>query len=186
MEFNYEVTLKNKNSMDVRLFAGAFLYGTQLDRLNYAFRMNGMTGSQDYLFDYNYVGRNETNGVGFAQFTENDGAFKVWTPLGQTTKWLLAMNIKSPKIGQIPIKLFLDLGTSEFNESLFNERMLYAAGFNVTIFKNFFELYIPLVYSKDIKDALNANNKGGFFDTMRFTLNLHNIKPKKIIETNFF
>jgi hypothetical protein len=80
-------------------------------------------------------------------------------------------------------KSLLSLGV---NESLVNERMLYAAGFNVTIFKNFFELYIPLVYSKDIKDALNANNKGGFFDTMRFTLNLHNIKPKKIIETNFF
>jgi hypothetical protein len=55
-----------------------------------------------------------------------------------------------------------------------------------SIFKNFFELYIPFVYSKDIKNALNANNKGGFFDTMRFTLNLHNINPKKIIETNFF
>lgn len=186
MEFKYEVTFKNKNSIDFRLFAGTFLYGNQMDRLKYAFRMNGISGSQDYLFDYNYLGRNETNGIGFAQFTENDGAFKVWTPLGQTTKWLLAMNIKSPKLGKIPIKLFLDIGTSEFNESLLNERMLYAGGFNVSIFKNFFELYIPLVYSKDIKNALNANNKGGFFDTMRFTLNLHNIKPKKIIETNFF
>jgi hypothetical protein len=186
VELNYSISIKKGNSLDFRMFLGAFVYGNTQSRIPYQFRMNGYNGSQDYLFDYNYIGRNETNGVGFAQFTENDGAFKVWTPLGQSTKWLLAMNIKSPKIGQIPIKLFLDIGTSEFNESLFNERMLYAAGFNVTIFKNFFELYIPLVYSKDIKDALKANNKDGFFDTMRFTLNLHNIKPKKIIETNFF
>ncbi len=186
VELNYSISIKKGNSLDFRMFLGAFVYGNTQSKIPYQFRMNGMTGSQDYLFDYNYVGRNETNGIGFAQFTENDGAFKVWTPLGQTSKWLVALNIKSPKIAQLPIKLFLDLGSSEFNESLMNERVLYAAGINVSIFKNYFEIYAPLVYSKDIKNALKANNKDGFFDTMRFTLNLHNIKPKKIIETNFF
>lgn len=186
VELNYSISIKKGNSLDFRMFLGAFVYGNTQSKIPYQFRMNGMTGSQDYLFDYNYVGRNETNGIGFAQFTENDGAFKVWTPLGQTSKWLVALNIKSPKIAQLPIKLFLDLGSSEFNESLMNERVLYAAGINVSIFKNYFEIYAPLVYSKDIKNVLKANNKDGFFDTMRFTLNLHNIKPKKIIETNFF
>lgn len=186
VELNYSISIKKGNSLDFRMFLGAFVYGNTQSRIPYQFRMNGMTGSQDYLFDYNYVGRNETNGIGFAQFTENDGAFKVWTPLGQTSKWLVALNIKSPKIAQLPIKLFMDLGSSEFNESLMNERVLYAAGINVSIFKNYFEIYAPLVYSKDIKNVLKANNKDGFFDTMRFTLNLHNIKPKKIIETNFF
>ncbi len=183
-ELNYAITIKEKNTLDIRLFAGAFVFGQDVDRGPYRFRMSGFNGYQDYLFDYNYVGRNETNGVGFAQFTENDGAFKVWTPLGQTSKWLVAMNIKSPKVGKLPLKLFLDLGTSEFNESLYKDKVLYNFGVDICLWKNIFEIYVPFAYSKDIKTALDVNNKG-FFDTVRFTLNLHNIKPRNFISNNF-
>ncbi len=185
-ELNYSITFKKKNSLDFRLFAGAFAYGNNAEKGPYRLRMSGFNGYQDYLFDYNYVGRNEFNGVGFAQFVENDGAFKVWTPLGQSSKWLLALNIKSPKVGKLPLKLFLDLGTSEFNESLLNDKFLYNVGVDVCLWKNIFEIYIPFAYSSDIKKALEVNNKAGFFDTIRFTLNLHNINPRNIISNNFF
>ena len=148
--------------------------------------MSGYNGYQDYLYDYNYAGRNDQNGVGFAQFTQNDGAFKVWTPLGQSSKWIASLNIKSPTIAKLPIKLFLDIGTSEFNESLYHNKFLFASGIEICLVKNILECYIPVFYSDDIKTALKANNKDGFFDTMRFTLNLHNIKPKNIIVNNFF
>ncbi len=182
-EINYSLTIKKNRSIDFRFFAGVFAYGSGGDKGPYRFRMSGYNGYQDYLYDYNYVGRNETNGIGFAQFTENDGAFKVWTPLGQSSKWLMALNIKSPKVGKLPLKLFVDIGTSEFNESLYKDRVLYNAGIDICIWKNICEIYIPLVYSSDIRDALKANNKG-FFDTIRFTLNLHNIKPRNFISNN--
>lgn len=184
-EFNYAITFKNKNSLDLRLFAGAFTYGNIADKGAYRFRMSGFNGYQDYLYDYNFIGRNETNGLGFAQFTENDGAFKVWTPLGQTSKWLVALNIKSPKVGKLPLKLFIDLGTSEFNESLLKDKVLYDIGANISLWKNIFEIYIPFAYSNDIKKTLDLNNKT-FFDTFRFTLNLHNLNPKNFIANNFF
>lgn len=184
-EINYAITFKDNNSLDFRLFAGAFVFGNTSDKGPYRFRMSGFNGYQDYLFDYNYVGRNEINGVGFAQFTENNGAFKVWTPLGQTSKWLVALNIKSPKVGKLPLKLFVDIGASEFNESLLKDRILYNAGFDVCIWKDIFEIYIPVAYSNDIKKALEVNDKG-FFDTIRFTLNLHKINPRNFISNNFF
>lgn len=184
-ELNYSVTLKNKNSLDFRLFAGAFVFGNTADKGAYRFRMSGFNGSQDYLFDYNFIGRNETNGVPAAQFTENDGAFKIWTPLGQTSKWLVALNIKSPKVGKLPLKLYADIGTSEFNESLFKDKFLYNIGADICLWKDIFEIYIPFVYSKDIKTSLEANNKAGFFDTIRFTLNLHNINPRNFITNSF-
>jgi hypothetical protein len=184
LELNYGITIKEKNTLDIRLFAGAFVFGQDIDRGPYRFRMSGFNGYQDYLFDYNYVGRNEINGVGFAQFTENDGAFKVWTPLGQSSKWLVAMNIKSPKVGKLPLKLFLDIGTSEFNESLYKDKVLYNFGVDICLWKNIFEIYVPFAYSKDIRTALEVNNKG-FFDTVRFTLNLHNINPRNFISNNF-
>lgn len=182
---NYAITFKNKNTLDFRLFAGAFIYQDKNVMNDYRFRMSGFNGYQDYLFDYNYVGRNEINGLGFAQFTENDGAFKVWTPLGQTSKWLVALNIKSPKIGKLPFKLYADIGTSEFNESLYKDKFLYNVGLDICLWKNILEIYVPFVYSKDIKTALEANNKAGFFDTIRFTLNLHNINPRNFISNSF-
>lgn len=184
-ELNYFVSFKNKNSLDFRLFAGAFVFGDDIAKGPYRFRMSGFNGYHDYLFDYNYVGRNEINGVGFAQFTENDGAFKVWTPLGQTSKWLIALNIKSPKVGKLPVKLFVDIGTSEFNESLLEDKFLYNVGADICLWKDIFEIYIPFAYSNDIKKTLELNNKG-FFDSVRFTLNLHNINPKNFISNNFF
>lgn len=183
-ELNYSISFKNKNSFDFRLFAGAFVYKANTLADDYRFRMSGFNGYQDYLFDYNYVGRNETNGVGFAQMVEKDGAFKVWTPLGQTSKWLIALNIKSPKVGKLPLRLYADIGASEFNESLYKDRILYNAGVNVTIWKNIIDIYIPVVYSSDIKTALEANNKS-FFDTIRFTLNLHNLNPRNFITNSF-
>lgn len=182
---NYSVSFKNKNSLDIRLFAGAFVFQQENIKQDYRFRMSGFNGYQDYLFDYNYVGRNEINGVGFAQMVENDGAFKVWTPLGQTSKWLVTLNIKSPKVGKLPLKLYADIGTSEFNESLNKDKFLYAVGLDICLWKNIFDIYIPFTYSKDIKAALEANNKAGFFDTIRFTLNLHNINPRNFISNNF-
>jgi hypothetical protein len=182
---NYAITIKKNNSLDIRLFAGAFVFQNQNMKQDYRFRMSGFNGAQDYLFDYNYVGRNESNGVGFAQMVEKDGAFKVWTPLGQTSKWLVAVNIKSPKVGKLPLKLYADIGTSEFNESLYKDKILYNVGLDICLWKDMIEIYIPFTYSKDIRTALEANNKGNFFDTIRFTLNLHNINARNIITNSF-
>lgn len=182
---NYSVSFKNKNSLDFRLFVGAFVYKSNNLKEDYRFRMSGFNGTQDYLFDYNYAGRNEINGVGFAQIVEKDGAFKIWTPLGQTSKWLVTLNIKSPKVGKLPLKLYADIGTSEFNESLYKDKFLYNVGLDICLFKNIFEIYVPFAYSKDIKTTLEANNKAGFFDTIRFTLNLHNINPRKLLTNSF-
>jgi hypothetical protein len=198
LTMNYAVTLKNNNSLDFRLFAGSFMY--QLNNLkgDYRFRMTGFSGYQDYLFDYNYEGRAEINGIGAAQMVEQDGAFKVPTHLGQSSQWLIALNIKSPKIGKLPLKLFADIGTSESlftarrlygvgttPHSLRNERLLYTAGVDICLWKNIFEIFVPFVYSQDIRTNLAANNKSGFFDTIRFTLNLHNINPRNFIANSF-
>jgi len=197
--FNYAVTFKNKNTLDIRLFAGAFIFQNNNIKANYNFRLSGFNGYQDYLFDYNYIGRNEIDGVPAAQMVEKDGAFKVPTYLGQSSKWLVALNIKSPKIGKIPLKLFADIGTSESlfasrklnglgtnPKALKNERILYDVGLDICLWKNILEIYVPFAYSHDIKTNLITINKDYFFDTIRFTLNLHNINPRNMLTSSFF
>jgi len=180
-ELHYALTFSKGNNLNIRFFAGTFAYKSAAFTNDYRFRMSGFDGSRDYLYDYNYIGRNETTGFSSAQFVEGDGGFKTFTYLGQSSKWLVALNLKSPKVKNIPLRLFVDVGASEFNESLLNQRVLYDAGLNISIWKNILEFYVPLVYSSDIRTNLKAIGKDKFFDTVRFTLNLHLIKPHEFI-----
>jgi hypothetical protein len=175
---NYSVSFKNKHSLDFRLFAGTFLSGK--NKGPYRYRASGYNGYQDYNYDYNFIGRNEYNGLGFAQFAEEDGAMKVWTPLGQTDLWMVALNIKSPKFFKLPVKLFADIVTCD-GTALLQEKVLYCAGFEICVWKDIFEIYVPLMYNKDIANTLKLNNKTTFFETIRFTFNINKISPRDMI-----
>ncbi len=182
--FNYKITLTKNYYFDVRAFAGTFLYGTDDARGYYRFRMRGYSGSDDYLFETNHIARNETVGLGFAQFTDVDGAFKVYSLLGNSSNWIAAVNIKSPRLYVLPIKLFLDVGTAD-SRSLYKDKLLYCVGVNVTLLKEIVDIYIPINYSNDIRTALETNNINGV-DRIRFTLNIHKLVPKDFLRNNLF
>jgi hypothetical protein len=182
--FNYRITLSKKYNMSVRLFAGAFLFGTQADRQPYNFRLSGHNGYNDYLFNANFIARNEVNGLGFSQFHEVDGAMKVWTPLGQSAEWMAAINIKSPKIFILPVRIFADIGTAD-GRSMLNDKYLWCAGVNITLWKDIIDVYVPLAYSGDIENTLLLNNID-FWQKIRFTLNLHKLAPKDYLKNNLF
>lgn len=182
--FNYKITLSRKYYFDVRAFAGTFLSGTDNARGYYRFRMRGYSGYDDYLFNTNYIARNELVGLGFTQFTDVDGAFKVYSVLGNSSNWIAAVNIKSPQLYVFPLKLFLDIGTAD-NTSLLNDKFLYCAGLNITLWKEIFEIYVPVTYSNDIKKTLELNNINGV-DRIRFTLNIHKLVPKDFLRNNLF
>jgi hypothetical protein len=181
---NYKITVGKKQSIDVRLFAGTFIAGSDAERGYYAFRASGYNGWQDYLFESNYAARNERGGFGFTQFTEKDGALKVWTPLGQTSQWMTSMNVKSPKIFKIPVKVFADVVLCD-GRSLNNDQFLWDAGLNLVLWDNIVEVYIPLLYNKDIKQTLDLNNID-FYHSIRFTFNIHKLVAKNILQNFFF
>ena len=83
-----------------------------------------------------------------SQFTETDGGFKFFSPVGQTNKWLVALNLKS-SLGnaKIPINLYADIGTTEYDGRVI-ENVLYDAGICLSIRKKIFEIYFPLLISK--------------------------------------
>lgn len=181
---NYKITVGKKSSIDVRLFAGAFLAGNAAERGYYAFRASGYNGWQDYTFEGNFAARNERNGFGFSQFMEKDGALKVWTPLGQTSQWLTSLNVKSPKFFKLPVKAFADLVVCD-GRSLLKDPFLWDAGINVVFWNDIIEVYIPLVYNTDIKNTLQLNQVS-FPNTIRFTFNIHKLVLKNILQTSFF
>ena len=182
--FNYKITVGKKHSIDIRVFAGTFFAGSAAERGYYGFRASGYNGWHDYMFEGNFAARNERNGFGFSQFMEKDGALKVWTPLGQTGEWLTSLNIKSPKIFKLPVKVFADAVVCD-GRSLNKDQFLWDAGLNLILWDEIMEVYIPLAYNNDIKKTLELNNVG-FPNTIRFTFNIHKLALKSILQTSFF
>jgi hypothetical protein len=182
--YSYKFREKNKG-VDVRLFAGTFIGTNVVDAGPYHFRLSGQRGNQDYLYDNIFLGRTETDGLLANQFTETDGAFKIYSPLGQSSKWITALNIKS-SLGnmKLPLCLYADIGTTA-GDVFLNNRVLYNAGVCLSIKKNLFEIYFPLFLSQDFINYNNTNNIK-YSETIRFTLNLNLINPFGLVRNFTF
>jgi hypothetical protein len=144
--------------------------------------MDGQQGYNDYLFNHYYIGRTEGTGLLSHQFNETDGGFKTYTIIGETWDWLGAINIKSSLPGNLPLKLFADIGIFPDKNNIYNSSIpiFYDAGIQISIINNIFDIYFPLLMSKEIKDS-NTLNKVKYAQTIRFTLALDKIDPFKLL-----
>ena len=189
---NYQVTFKKKKkALDIRFFAGAFSNPADMTNGNYFNHASGGTGAQDYLYDYVFLGRSEADGFLSHQFTETEGAMKVYTPLGRTEGSIASLNLKCSLPGKIPLQLFADFSLIPPVSN--SQTMIYDAGVYIPIVKNMIEIYLPLLMSKDIKDVFYLNNadlvappNGDDPDKyrfkrmarmIRFTFNIHKLNP---------
>lgn len=180
LTFNYTYKFRKSNKgIEVRAFAGSFLFSKQFSNVGpYRFRTSGQTGSQDYLYDHVYLGRTEPAGTFLGnQFTETDGGFKFPSLVGQTGKWITALNIKS-SLGNIPLplKLFADIGTTASDGFAGKQGLLYDAGVCISSPGNVIEVFFPLLICKDFENTKKINGIS-YGETIRFTLNLNLVNP---------
>ena len=143
--------------------------------------MSGQRGYQDYLYDNIFVGRSETSGIYANQFTETDGGFKFYSPVGQTSKRITAINLKS-SLGnlKLPLNVYADIGMTG-KDGRVTDNILYNAGVSFSVKKNIFEIYFPLLLSQDFKNYIQANNLK-YIETVRFILNLNLLNPFDFIK----
>ncbi|MGZ3863979.1 MAG: M1 family metallopeptidase [Bacteroidia bacterium] len=182
LTYNAKFYVSRSHYFEVRAFAGKMLYMNPYSMVDYRFRTSGWTGSNDYLYDYSYVGRSEYNGFPAAQFSEVDGAFKTYTPLGQTADWIGAINIKSPRIFKLPLLIYADFATTATDGFAPGQsNFLYNAGVDIIIARDICELFIPLSVSKNIEDVNNLN-KVDFVHQIRFVFNLNKVNPFTILK----
>ncbi len=179
---NYSYNFKGRNKgIDVRFFAGTFVGTTANGADPYRFRLSGQRGYQDYLYDNIFLGRSETEGVLASQFTETDGGFKNYSPIGQSAKWITAVNIKST-LGnlKVPIKLYADIGTTA-DDGRYREKVLYDAGACIAL-GEIFEIYFPVVMSKDFKD-FEKDNGIKYAETIRFAIHFNFLNPFDLLKS---
>ncbi|MFN6037677.1 MAG: hypothetical protein ACK452_04360 [Bacteroidota bacterium] len=146
------------------------------------FRMGGIHGYQDYGFDYLFIDRSAYNGLNFQQYIEADGAFKTRMFLGQTNDYLIALNIKSPKALKY-FGLFSDIGTCG-NDGLFENKFLFDLGLRMEFANNAISIYLPLIFSEDIKSGIDAN-AWSFGERIMINFRIDKLNPKDYIRNIF-
>lgn len=203
--FNYAVG----GGLHLRFFAGKFLYlgdktlKKQFQTDRYHLNLTGANGYEDYNYSNFFIGRNDFMEFPSQQIMIRDGGFKVRSDLlsskiGKTDDWLTAINLQSDiprNINplqvlpfKIPLTIFLDLGTysAGFKNNSTGGRFLYDAGFQLSLFKNLLNIYIPVAYSKVYRDYYQSTiTQKRFLKTISFSFDLQEINLKKFNQQIF-
>lgn len=166
LEVNETISFDKYLRLSARFFAGAFLSNNSNNGI-YNWRLDGQSSGTDYAYDGEFFDRSGVDDFLSRQFLENHGAFKVPTAVGQSSRWLTALNLKA-KIGKTPLGLFADIGFSH------TETFLYDAGIYAAIIPDIVEVYLPLVYSSSIGQNITANGLV-WYDLIRFQIGLEKL-----------
>ena len=199
---NYYFNYAKGGGVNVRLFAGKFLYlgdktfTKQFETDRYHLNMTGANGNEDYTYTTYFVGRNEFENVSSKQIMIRDGGFKVRTDLlndkiGKSDDWLAALNFTSSipdKINplallpiKIPLHVFLDVGTyaEAWNKNSNTGKFVYDAGVQFSLF-NIVNVYVPILYSKVYKNYFESTIlEKRFVKNISFSIDLQNINLRK-------
>jgi len=135
--FDYRKLLDNNRQFQARLYFGKFLWNKNRD--NTYFNYN-LSRSGDYLFNGNYIGRSEEDGVLSQQFIMAGGGFKSFFENPSTNNFILSTNLNFGIWKWF--ESYLDLGILKDKEE--KSRYFYGTGIRLNILPDFFELYFPV------------------------------------------
>ena len=175
---NYQISLKKKDIF-LLFFAGVFSKDPDLS-YRFEYNVSAITGSRDYMYDHLYFGRSEFEGFWYQQVHVADGGLKIRTdkfPFGRTDDWIASFNVEVP-LPKFPIYIYAEAATTgEVWAQKFNtEKILWDMGISLTLPKDIFEIYFPILMSEDLKQAFHANGKN-YFQRITFMINLDRMNP---------
>lgn len=150
-EFEYRKLFENNFQINLRLYAGSFLYNrTESDFFSFA-----LDRPTDYLFDYNYYGRSESKGFYSQQFILAEGGFKSKLNTPFANQWITTLN------GSFTIwnwmEIYTDIGLIKNRTQ--NARFVYDSGFRLNLVTDYFELYFPIYSNNGWEIAQNNYNE---------------------------
>ena len=136
-EFQYRKLFDNNRQINLRLYAGSFIYNQNLKSSSYNF---GIAKPNDYLFEYNFFGRSETSGLFSQQYILADGGFKSYINPSNVNQWLVTTNTSFTVWNWI--EFYGDLGFAKSKN--LNATFIYDSGIRLNLVPDYFELYLPL------------------------------------------
>lgn len=139
-EIRYRKLFASNRQINIRLYAGTFLHNKTLND-QYSF---GVSRPNDYLYEYNLLGRSETTGFASQEFFAADGGFKSKLETQFSNKWLATTNVSFAIWNYI--ELYGDIGIVKNQNQ--NQKFIYDNGIRLNLVNEYFELFLP-VYSNN-------------------------------------
>ena len=140
--FNYRKIFLNNRQLNLRLYAGTFIYNDTLkDEDFFSFALDRPT---DYLFDYSYLGRSEDAGLTSQQIIIAEGGFKSQLEFPFANQWLTTFNADTNIWNWI--YLYGDVGFVKNRNQ--RPKFQYDSGIRVSLVADYFELFFPLYSNK--------------------------------------
>ncbi|MEZ5015328.1 MAG: M1 family aminopeptidase [Chitinophagales bacterium] len=166
---------KTTKGVNLRLFAGTFILKDDALSSVYDYVLTGTTSGYDYTYDAMYLGRYAPYGNFLSrQIIDDNGYFKVPIPtsgINNSDSYIAALNITA-EIPVVPLALFADIGYNPSVDPDFSN-VQYDAGVMVKFPFDLFDLYIPLLMSKDL--ANQFDDSVSFGQKISFRLNMNNL-----------
>jgi hypothetical protein len=139
-ELQYRKLFNDKRQVNVRLFAGTFLYNKNVS----TYFDFGLDRPTDYLFEHDYLGRSETTGLFSQQSIISDGFFKSMLETRTANQWMTTLNASTNIWNWIEI--YGDVGMIKNKNTA--AQFVYDSGVRLNLVTDYFELYFP-VYSNN-------------------------------------
>ncbi|WP_169627257.1 aminopeptidase [Flavobacterium antarcticum] len=159
VELEYRRLFNNNRTINLRLFAGTFLYNTT----NSDFFSFGLDRASDYLFDHNYYGRSEKTGIFSQQLILAEGAFKSKLDTPFANQWMVTTNAGFNIWNWVEV--YGDLGFVKNTNR--NAKFVYDSGIRLNLVTDYFELYFP-IYSNNGWEIADKN----YQENIRFIVTL--------------
>jgi len=147
---------KMKKGLSIRFFVGSFFYSNYQGLADFRFRLSGLRGKHDYNFEETFLDRNGAIGTFSGnQLSIADGGFSFPTPVGQTSKYLVSLNLKYSIPFKFPLAVFFDVGTYGGASEAYTGSVAipYVAGLKLVLVKDAIEVNFPVFWSDDIRSA---------------------------------
>ncbi len=135
----YRKLFKNNRQINVRFFAGTFLYNDSSSNDYFSFALDRPT---DYLFDYKYYGRSQGSGLFSQQIIVAEGGFKSQLQPEFANQWLTSLNASTNIWNWI--YAYGDVGVVKNRDE--SAKVLFDSGVRISLVQDYFELFFP-VYS---------------------------------------
>lgn len=164
-EVEYRRLFENNHKLNIRLYAGTFLYNTT----NSDYFSFGLDRPTDYMFDYNFYGRSESTGFFSQQFVMAEGGFKSKLEPAYANQWITTLNASYSIWNWI--EAYGDIGFLKSKHQ--SEHFVYDSGIRLNLVPDYFEVYFPVYSNNGWEISQNKYN-----EKIRFVMTL---SPKTLV-----
>jgi hypothetical protein len=136
--------------------------------------------SNDYMFDHWLGGRNANDGLYARQIFPRDANLKTLVTNGIGSEWMIGGGVSFA----LPFKwIHVYMDGAYYPNDVQQETILsYSGGFALVMIKDVFEIYLPLLESKDIRESLSYVVRDQWFERVAFQFNFKFANPLDLVD----